>query len=289
MSCLQNTVSPLFDFHQAYWRSVLCWPTIDESLLFYSLLLLANSRWSSELLVSAVNSDFHSCWSDYVWFLGRLTFKDIFSWESDKNDICCFGQLHSFCSSFVAVRRQSYKHVGEPSHFLSILSHLCFINWPWLFFSVLQCAQFSANIEPAPRMTSAATINVLVVAWNPTQPVIVWPAAASITRATVLTGVLITISPTKDGAASLLLSARISITNASRRRSVSGALTAMSMSSTTVPASLSAPPGTRPSTHPCKWTLSNRLLVWWNSVISEPSFLLCLYVSYKHIITCSGT
>lgn len=121
-------------------------------------------------------------------------------------------------------------------------------------FSNPQCVLFSANIGPAPKMTSAATASAWAAAWSPTQPVTVWPAAASSTKVPACSAAQKTTSPTRAGAVSHSNSVRICTTHASGRRSAARARTAANTSSTTAPASPSVPLATRPSTPPRKCT-----------------------------------
>lgn len=179
-----------------------------------------------------------------------------------------------FCIGLPAAHNRSLLFVNVYMNQITLLL---------LFPSHLQCARFSVNTELAPRMASAATSSALAVAWNPTQPVTAWPAAASSTRATALSAVLRTTSRTRVGAASPSPSARIFTTDANGRRSVTRAPTAKSTSSTMVPAFLSVPLATRPSTPPRKWSRSNRfLMARWHSGISHAGFRFCMYVRSQH-------
>lgn len=139
-----------------------------------------------------------------------------------------------------------------------LLNLYYFICWEptltWRSCLSRQCVLFIANIGHAPKMESAAMISAWAAAWNQTQPVSAWPAGASGMRAAAWKAVPKTTSSSRAGAVSHFTSAR-TITATAR------ALTAHSTSSTMVPASLSVPLATPPSTPPRKCTLES---VWWD-------------------------
>lgn len=166
-------------------------------------------------------------------------------------------------------------------HSIILLFHLTILLYNLTpFSSHLQCVLFSANIEPAARMTSAATTNAWAAVWSPTQLATAWPAVASSTKATAWSAALKTTSSTKAGAASPPRSARSFTTNASRRRSRAKAPNAASMSSIMVPASPSVPLATQLSTPPRKWTLK---LAWWALDLRND----VLWVSFSERSSCT--